>query len=246
MTTVTAWNIRQGGGDRASRIVRSLVELDTDVAILSEWRATSPNDLISHLRNAGYVHCLEQPDPDGGYAAVLVASRVAISPGGNSYDDHGDGHRFVEFRITDTDHLIAGVLIPGHEPANDRKHVGSGEYLVEEWAPTVSGSPALLCGDFNTGLHYRDELGATFECAEQLAALYDAGWRDAWLERNRQSRPPATWFSPGYDNPFRLDHALLSPASKRARAVDYPSSIGGHQVLGTDGLSDHVPVVITL
>ena len=245
MTIVTAWNIRQGGGDRVHRIVQSLVKLGTDIAILSEWRATSPNDIIGHLRSAGYAHCLERPDPDGGYAAVLVVSRVPIVPGENSYDDDGDGHRFVEFRITDTDHLIAGVLIPGHEPENDRKQ-RFWRYLVEQWAPTVSGSPALLCGDFNTGLHYRDELGATFECAEQLEAMYHAGWRDAWIERNQKSRPPATWFSPKYDNPFRLDHALLSPMSKRARHVNYPEGVSGQQVLGAHGLSDHRPIVITL
>lgn len=245
MTVVTAWNIRQGGGDRAPRIVDALVATGADVAVLSEWRATSRNRLIDHLGNAGYVHTIERPDPEGGYAALLIASRLSIESGANSYLDVRDGHRFVEFRVTGVPHLIAGALIPGHESDNDRK-ASFWNYIVDEWAPSVGDEPALLCGDLNTGLHYRDELGATFTCSDQMESLYRGGWRDGWIERNRSSRPPATWYSPGYDNPFRLDHAILSPTAKRAQEVEYPTQIGDDQVLGPGGLSDHLPLVVTL
>jgi exonuclease III len=245
MAVVTAWNIRQGGGDRAQRIVDALVAVDTDVAVLGEWRATSPNRLVERLAEVGYVHTIQQPDPLGGYAAVLVASRVPIESGANVYADESEGHRFVEFRAAGIPHVIAGALIPAHESGTDRKD-RFWQYVVEEWAPSVAHEPALLCGDLNTGLHYRDELGATIRCSDQMESLYRAGWRDGWIERNRSARPPATWYSPGYDNPFRLDHAILSPAAIRVRSVEYPTRIGDDDVLGPGGLSDHLPLVVTL
>ena len=91
--------------------------------------------------------------------------------------------------------------------------------------------------------HRRQRLRDSHDQHRQLEA---AGWRDAWIERNPRRRPPGTWFSPKYDNPFRLDHALLSPDAPRSRHVDYPSAIDGQNVLGRGGLSDHLPVVVKL
>lgn len=76
--TVTAWNVRQGGGDRALRIIDAL---ETDITILGEWRATSPNRLAERLAAAGYEHQPANPDPGGGYAGLLVASKRPVDPG---------------------------------------------------------------------------------------------------------------------------------------------------------------------
>lgn len=242
--TVTAWNLRQGGGNRAQRIVDALGELGTDIAVLGEWRATSPNQIAKRLEDAGFEHQIDTPDPVGGYAGLLVASKRPIGSGAITYDDPVDGHRFQHIEVTGTKWTIGAAYIPGFERDTDRKR-RYWDFLVETWAPQTTGA-ALLCGDLNTGQHYRDELGATLVCHEQHQRLEASGWRDAWIERNRTRRPPGTWFSPGYSNPFRLDHAILSPSAPRASHVDYPSTIAGENVLGTGGLSDHLPVVIRL
>ncbi len=88
---------------------------------------------------------------------------------------------------------------------------------VNTWAPQIDQAHCSA-GDLNTVLHYRDELGATLQCPhDQHAQLEAAGWRDAWIERNPTRRPLGTWFSPGYSNPFRFDHASLSPTAPRTR-----------------------------
>jgi exodeoxyribonuclease III len=239
--TVTAWNVRQGGGERAQRIVDAIATLQTDVAILSEWRANARNGLAARLEAAGFVHQVARPDPLGKYASILVASRRRIEVGPIVYTDVDDGHRFCHVVVDGWS--IGGAYIPGHEDWNDRKQ-RFWSFILATWAEQVAG-PALLCGDLNTGLWYRDEPGATLCCHDQHAALEHAGWRDAWIERNRQARPPATWFSPT-GNGFRLDHALLSPNAPRSRRVDYPREIGDASVLGRGGLSDHLPLVISL
>jgi exonuclease III len=242
--TVTAWNIRQGGGDRAQRIVEALEHLGTDIAVLGEWRATSPNRIAHRLAAAGYEHQIGEPDPAGGYAGLLVASKRPIRSGAIVYDDPTDGHRFQHVEVIGTLWVIGAAYIPGHEQDTDRKR-RYWDFIVNSWAPRTA-QPALLCGDLNTGLHYRDELGATLQCHDRHSQLEASGWRDAWIERNPRRRPPGTWFSPKYDNPFRLDHAILSPTAPRARRTDYPATIAGQAVLGQGGLSDHLPVVVQL
>lgn len=77
-----------------------------------------------------------------------------------------------------------------------------------------------------------------------MESLESRGWRDAWIERNRSTRPPGTRFSPNGGNPFRLDHAILSPAAKRAKSVDYPDMVGDRSVLEAPNVSDHLPLTI--
>ena len=81
--------------------------------------------------------------------------------------------------------------------------------------------PSLLIGDLNTGRHYEDEAGATFVSAHQFDTILDQGWIDAWRQRNPETHE-FTWYSRGYNNGFRLDHALASPAlNKKLKDVFY-------------------------
>ncbi len=240
---ITAWNILQGGGDRVSRILDALEVLNTDMAILGEWRSTSPNDVLGRIKARGFVHTIERPDPAGGYAAVLVASRRPFVLEPCAYVDDDDGHRFSALSIEGVS--VGAAYVPGSEPGKDRKK-RFWEFLLSEWAPTVSGRPALLIGDLNTGKHYRDELGATFTCSEYLDHFEALGWRDAWIERNARTRPPATWTSSNGGNPFRLDHALVSASMPKPKAIEYPEIVGSVPIFGSPRISDHLPVTITL
>lgn len=73
------------------RIVAALEHLDGDVLVLSEHRASGP--LGSLLAEAGWVHQAGTPDPVGGYAAVLIASRRPLIQVGPAYHDPDDGLR---------------------------------------------------------------------------------------------------------------------------------------------------------
>lgn len=239
---VVAWNVRQGGGGRAPRLADAVRTLSPDVVMISEYRHISRHGLAERLAAAGLGHQVESPDPRDGYTGMLICSRHQIDTGDVAFDSVTDGHRFCHFVVKGWD--LVSSYIPGMKAEANRKEK-YWQFLVNEAGPALAERRCLIAGDLNTGLHYRDELGATLACSELMQELFDAGWRDAWVERNRIARPPGTWISTA-GNPFRLDHALLSPKSPRARNVDYPVVIGGEGVLGPGGLSDHLPVVISL
>jgi len=92
--------------------------------------------------------------------------------------------------------------------------------------------PALLIGDFNTGVHHVDERGATFHHADKFVSLHDQGWIDLWRKRNPEVKE-FSWFS-ARANGFRIDHAFASPIlDARVRSVRY-----SHGERGL-GISDH-------
>ncbi len=166
-----------------------------------------------HLSAAGFAHTIAQPDASGGYGAVLVASKFPIELRVDlCYDDPRDGNCFVPFDVGSTH--IGAALVPGSSSANAAKE-RFWKFLVEKWEPSVRSTPAILMGDLNIGLHYRDELGATFTCSEYMQQLDDASWTDGWIAKNRGKRPPGTWLSPKGRNPFRLDHAIFSPSTPK-------------------------------
>ncbi|MCK6574432.1 endonuclease, partial [Myxococcota bacterium] len=112
------------------------------------------------------------------------------------------------------------------------------EYLVglESAARTPA---AILIGDFNTGKHGIDELGATFVLSECLDALERRGWVDAWRHRNGDTRA-SSWFSSA-GNGFRIDHAFVTSALV-AGLVDARCSDAERAA----GLSDHAALVVDL
>jgi hypothetical protein len=79
-----------------------------------------------------------------------------------------------------------------------------------------------------------------------MSELQTRGWRDAWIERNPTSRPPASWWSPKFANPFRLDYALLSPVSPRPRKVEYLTEHAGTALTGKGALSNHAALLVDL
>jgi len=102
-------------------------------------------------------------------------------------------------------------------------------------------TPTVYMGDFNTGHNVRDvENGPfPFTASDQMEALLDRGWVDAWRQLNPRTRE-FTWFS-HRSRGFRLDHAFLSPAcGHRLRAAWFD-----HAVRKT-GATDHSALIVDL
>lgn len=244
--TVVAWNVRQGGGRRSQGIADALIALGADVAVISEHRPSG--DLAARLKDAGYAEQVGGDDPSGGHTGLLIAGRreFAKLPEADRvrYGSSRDRHRVQHARVGGYD--LLGCYIPGLSGGADRKRA-FWQFLVDIGAPALADQQALILGDLNTGLHYRDELGATLYCADLHAQLEEDGWRDAWVEMHPTERPPGSWYSQRVHNPFRLDHVLMSPKVGRPLRVDYPSVLpDGAPLRGKGGLSDHLPVLISL
>jgi exodeoxyribonuclease III len=241
---VVAWNIRQGGGKRCGGIVQALIKLGTDVAVISEYRHNDPWSMAEQLSTAGFSDQVLGADPMRGHAGLLIVSRLPLKTGDLVYRSDMDGHRFAH--VTVNEWHLCGAYIPGSEPPRERKP-SFWRFLLDEVEPVLRDVPAVVIGDLNTGLHYRDEPGATLVCAAEMAEFEERGWRDGWISRNPLARPPATWWSPQAKTPYRLDHALVSPASPRLRHVDYPERLDdGTPFAGPGGLSDHLPLLSDL
>lgn len=245
---ILAWNIRQGGGPRVAAIASAIKETGAHVAIISEYRPTARDNLIEHLKREGFEPFGVQ-DPRSGHTNLLIATRITVTaPEQPITKPHGtdDAHRFSHVVVQGWN--VLGCYVPGADRAtNSARKRNFWHHLLTTVDPAMRDNKSIIIGDLNTGLPYRDELGRTFVCSDDMAELEHRGWRDAWTERHPTRRPPASWWSPGYGNPFRLDHALLSPGAPAARSVKYLEHLAGiGRNVGGACLSDHAALLIEL
>lgn len=205
---ILSWNLQHGGGSRVQRLGDALLTYDADVILLNEYRHNKIGaELRERLAEAGYLY-QSAPHAEPRENIIFAASRLPFEattfPGQLSEPELGDfTARILLVKIADLN--IFGIYMPGMQykrPVFDFLLKLPTKYLAEN---------SLLMGDLNTGRHYEDETGATFVSAPQFDALLAQGWIDSWRCRNPETRE-YTWYSRGYNNGFRLDHALASPA----------------------------------
>ena len=195
---ITTWNIRHGGGSRTEAIKAVLDEVQSsDVLVITEFRPNKNADVIcAHLESLGFTHqfrTVEEPKKNG----VLVASKTPFE---GSMDD----------ALADHSHRVAVAQFPGlklfgcYFPQQKEKQKVF-DYLIDACR---EGDSNVITGDINTGLHYADETGASFYCADALKALNDGDMPDAYRHLHGDKRE-FTWFS-NAGNGFRIDHFMVS------------------------------------
>ena len=76
---ILTWNVRHGGGSRAVQCAERVVELNPDIAIITEFRNNSAGETIQAiLTEAGFSH-LEHPKAQPRQNSVLVAARYEFN-----------------------------------------------------------------------------------------------------------------------------------------------------------------------
>ena len=204
MTRLITLNLRHGGGTRAAAICDYLVASQADILVLSEFRANPTGVMIQHrLAGAGYKHWSTSA-PSGSTNGVAVAAKLPFStephptPALPARKARWLECAFAEFSVV-------AAYFPGMKPK------------LEYWkwfmplARARAGKPCVIAGDFNTGKHRIDELGATFFGANYMAEMELGGWTDAWRHLFPEGRE-YTWSS-NKGGEFRLDYVWLSRAS---------------------------------
>jgi exonuclease III len=231
-TRLLAWNIRQGGGTRLSRIIAAIVQHEADVVIISEYRGGESGErLRAALAAIGYAHMTATTPPAGGNG-VLIAARRPFDDGGPLTDGLPEPHRIVRAYVGPL--RIYGVYMP-----NLLKKVPYWQALIAALAAEPLQADALAIGDFNTCRAYVDEPGAIDPCAHFLDEVAAVGFCDLWRQRYPDGRE-FSWYSTR-GNGFRIDHAFLSPTLVgRAAAVRY-----SHDER-LSGLSDHSALLLDL
>lgn len=129
-----------------------------------------------------------------------------------------------------------GILLVGVYFAQNRAKLSLFEFLLSK---PFHDTSVIVMGDFNTGLHRIDEVGATFHCANEFSRLPSAGLHDLWRHHVGEDARDYSWFS-NAGNPFRIDHAFGSEAIvPRVQECRYDHSVRG-------SLSDHAALLLTV
>ena len=199
---VLTWNIMQGGSQqRLAKISDILVAHDPDVLVLTEfWEGPKGDFIRQRLRNAGWHDQYSSgaaPKENG----LLIASKRTLSPQPPSIVP-AERHRWMEVAVQELRILAVHIPMGPPKPLFWAK-------VLERAQQLVTG-PALIIGDFNTGLPVDTE-GTAFECGDSFERLLITGWHDAWRLKNG-SHQEFSWYSHAKKkkNGFRLDHALVS------------------------------------
>jgi exonuclease III len=222
-------NIRHGGGKRISAILAYLKSLDADVIILTEFRENSnAKQLRSGLAATGLQY----------FAAASVAPRentVCVFSRKPFVS-----RTYSELSVDDRRRIISAhfetMAIYGVYFALNQAKASLFEFLARgRHRPT--DAVHFIVGDFNTGLHFQDEEGATFYCVEQFNALSGSGLVDSWRCRNPGVKE-YSWHS-NRANGFRIDHVFSSlEADSMIERVYYD-----HRPRET-GVTDHSALVV--
>ena len=222
-------NMRHGGSARIAAIGDYLLSQEADVLVCTEARANASGDaLAKRMESSGY-QAFRSPTADHRQNGVVVFSRSpAVSV--TTKPAETDQNRIVACRVGSL--TIAGVYF-----ALNHQKASLFDYLLAK--PAELGDDYLIIGDFNTGRHRVDEVGATFFCEDRFAALPAAGFHDLWRQANGDEAREFSWASHRGGN-FRLDHAFGSRTAA-ARLIDcrYDHST-------RPGLTDHSALVVNL
>lgn len=229
MFDILSWNIRQGGGSRLSAMLKALERLSPEVIAFSEYRNNKSGLLLrTSLLRLGYryqVASHAQKDVNSAFLASKYPCSSAIFPNcDKTYD-----HNIVCGQLPAFD--IYSVYFP-----HKKKH-RLFEFLIDEELKTER--PAIIVGDYNTGINGVDQVGSSFWYEEQLIQLEKTGYIDAFRAINGNKKE-YSWYS-HQKNGYRYDHTYIS--------VDLKPFIADCQYLHQwreDGLSDHSPMLLTL
>ena len=193
---ILSWNIRQGGGSRLHAIVSRISGLNPEILILSEFRNNASGiKLRSRLLDYGYRHQLASNAPSDNNS-VLIASKFPFG-GFTFYDaalDFPDNVLKADFGFFD----LYAVYLP-----HKKKHKLF-EFIREK---IKGGNPAIIAGDYNTGINGVDQKGSSFWYEDQLKLLAKEDYADAfryfWNDAEEYS-----WYS-HQGNGYRYDHTYV-------------------------------------
>jgi exonuclease III len=243
------WNLRHGGSKaRHGPIMESIRFHNPNILVLTEYQDKEyfidnmKRSISSDLLGLGYIYqhpsTFSRPSANG----VLIASKLAFHKLKNA-------DRLAEIILDQGSISLLGVHIPGFKDKSGCKAdfwKTVIDYANEKRSKNV---PAILMGDFNTGLA-ADAEGAMFKGWENMESLKQEdigspGFIDAYehyfrdIARCDSGKDRFTWYSP-VGNGFRLDYVFLSPDLKD----NLKMACHSHVERGV--CSDHSPLIIQM
>ncbi|MCU7495785.1 MAG: endonuclease/exonuclease/phosphatase family protein [Ignavibacteria bacterium] len=168
-------NIRHGGGNRISKILKRITEYNADVIVLTEFRHNKNYDIIRNkLHEEGFewqAAAIENSRAN----TVFIASKLQFTI-----------YFLIDLPVECTGRSILvrfeQFSLMGVYFAQKKEKKLLSDFIMNNITPAL-GSRGLIIGDFNTGRHYIDEPGKTFYCADSFVSLEDSGLIDSWRKR---------------------------------------------------------------
>ena len=201
MIKIRTLNLQHGGGTRACTIAKYLTSAPADILVLSEFRDNASGTLLrKNLDEAGFKFWKTSHPPlrMNGVAVAAKLPFTAVAHPSNRLPQWEC--RWLECDFSDFS------LVAAYFPGGKSKLEYWQWFMAQANARVLT--PCILVGDFNTGKHYIDEIGATFYGTEYMTELESRGWIDAWRHLHVDERE-FTWRS-NAGGEFRLDYAWLS------------------------------------
>jgi exonuclease III len=207
--------------------VQAIGNHSPDVVVLTEFRNNEAGEAIKDALRALGLQFAQATATPSKTNTVLIAANQEFVP--TTFEQLGvDSHRCLRADFGNFD-LFGVYFAQGQAKRPLFK-------FLRELPDRFVSSATLIAGDLNTGLHFEDEVGMTFHCADEFSALLSVGWVDVWRAEHGQLTE-FTWHSRSGSG-FRIDHVLASPAIVRLfRSVRYSHD---ERIAG---LSDHSPMI---
>jgi len=233
---IVAWNVNHRSRKRviSPAVPRAILSLRPDVVVLTEYVETPGHaDFCAILAEGGLdFHC--QTPIRAGHNQVLIASRLATTPGTISPPSelsHATSN-CLHVRVAEASLELLGLRVPMFDSAADRQSYWS---WFESGIQPLLSRHTVIIGDLNVNLQrVRDP------ASRHLRRIAGSGWQ--LLE----AEGPASYTSVKGSTSC-LDHALVSPTITVSTAA-YVAEANGYRFMGSgrDSLSDHAPLVLDI
>lgn len=229
MIKILSWNIQQGGGSRLTRVMKALQEINAHVVVLSEFRNNASGMKLRQQALAlnyrhQFVSHAKQADN-----SVIILSKL---PGNSQLFPTSDPTYSQNIlRIEFDAFAVYGMYLP-----HKKKHQLF-DFLLQQIQSDAL--PAVLCGDFNSGINYVDQKGNSFWYEDEFKALLDTGCQDAFRALQGDVSE-YSWYS-HQGNGYRYDHTLVSDD-----LLPVVSNCYYLQSYREAKVSDHAPMVLEI
>lgn len=246
ITRIVSWNIRAGGGRRATGILAQLLAWRPDIILLAEFRGTAASQwLATQLMAAGYAFQLtsiESSKPATN--ALLLASRSPLHLVSVARGPKKRSRWLLAEAATEPPITIGAMHAYNHDrPKLKYPMLNSILRMLGAW----QAGAGLIIGDTNCGKTGIDEEKPSVPPFRRehdwMIAVERRRWTDAFRQLHGDRRE-FTWYS-HRNNGFRLDHAFCSPELAPAlTGASHRWGIDPAQPQRRDALSDHAALLL--
>ncbi len=228
MLSILSWNIRQGGGSRLAQICQKIIDSKATIVVLSEFRNNQSGIQIrNYLLKAGYRH-QHVSAAERDVNSVAIFSKLACNFQGYSNIDPEYSANVISASYDAF--VVYGMYLP-----HKKKHVLF-DFLIDQAARE---KPAIMVGDFNTGINGIDQKGSSFWYEDKLKKLHKEGMQDAFRAKHDAIKE-YSWYS-HQGNGYRYDHSYV-----HASILPIVKECYYEHTWREEKLSDHSPMMLVL